>query len=320
MIDKRMIVLVLIATLAAQAAIFAQAQIERPGPERKKSAKQNPPFAWVNPLKRIDLPGVKHATFRSPSMNVEVGYCIYLPPGYEAAENAQRRYPVVYYLHGGRPGSETKSVSLAKYVHEAIEAGKVPPMIYVFVNGGRVSHYNTPDLGSMGEEVFIKELIPHIDATYRTIAERGGRALDGFSQGGRGTARIIFRHPDVFCSASPGGGGMATEKRIAENNGAESETLKFAPGYDTWTLAREYAAKGQPHKPRLLVYVGTKDFNYESNLEWMKHLESLQIPFERLIGEGIPHSGNQWYDQHGEQIMRFHTESFRRSGKLSGGS
>ena len=42
----------------------------------------------------------------------------------------------------------------------------------------------------MGCDVFIDELIPHIDATYRTVAERGGRGLEGFSQGGRGTVRL----------------------------------------------------------------------------------------------------------------------------------
>jgi endo-1,4-beta-xylanase len=39
----------------------------------------------------------------------------------------------------------------------------------------------------MGESVFVRELIPHIDATYRTWGTREGRALEGYSQGGRGT-------------------------------------------------------------------------------------------------------------------------------------
>jgi hypothetical protein len=45
----------------------------------------------------------------------------------------------------------------------------------------------------------------------------------------------------------------------------------------------------------------------------MKHLESLNIPFERMIGEGIPHSGNEWYQKHGDAIMQFHAESFERA-------
>jgi len=38
---------------------------------------------------------LRHATFVSPSMQVEVGYCVYLPPGYADSANADRRYPVV---------------------------------------------------------------------------------------------------------------------------------------------------------------------------------------------------------------------------------
>jgi len=102
--------------------------------------KKQPPFRWVNPLpKGTTYPGVQHRTFLSPSMQIDVGYCIYLPPEYSAKENKDRRFPVVYYLHGGRPGSEIKSVSLSTYIDDAIKQGKIPPAIYVFVNGGEVS-------------------------------------------------------------------------------------------------------------------------------------------------------------------------------------
>ena len=82
-----------------------------------------------------------------------------------------RHYPVVYYLHGGRPGNELAGAGMAAFVANAMEAGTVPPAIYVFVNGGPLSHYNYPHgtaYGSsakqgMGCDVFINELIPHID-------------------------------------------------------------------------------------------------------------------------------------------------------------
>ncbi|MBI1246696.1 1,4-beta-xylanase [bacterium] len=278
-----------------------------------KKKKPPAPFKWVNPLK-AELPGVQHHVFVSPSMNEEVGYCIYLPPGYE--KDTDRRYPVVYYLHGGRPGSEVKSVSLAKYFHQYMTESGVPPMIYVFVNGGPVSHYNMADRkNAMGEDVFVKELIPHIDKTYRTIANRSGRGLEGFSQGGRGTTRIMFKHPDLFCSAAPGGSGYATEKRISEENGRESENLVFAPGDNTWDLAREYAKTKEPEL-HILLHVGTAGFNYENNLEYMKFLESLKIPFQRIIVEGAPHSAQKIYDKRGLELIQFHVDNFRRSGAL----
>lgn len=284
------------------------------GAENQPQPKKQPPkFHWVNSLKKTDLPRLTHATFRSPSMKIDVGYCIYLPTAYDAPKNNDRRFPVVYYLHGGRPGSETKSVSLVPFIHAAIESGRVAPTIYVFVNGGPVSHYNMPNRpDAQGEDVFVKELIPQVDATYRTIADRSGRALEGFSQGGRGTARIMFKHPELFCSAAPGGGGHATEKRISEEDGYENPNLRFAPGDNTWDLARQFTASKHPPL-RILVYVGTKDFNYQANLDWMKHLSSLGIEYESLVVSDVPHSAVKHYQRNAAKIMGFHQESFRRS-------
>lgn len=278
---------------------------------KPKKRKTPPPFKWVNPIPMGKFPGVTHGTFKSTSMKLDVGYCIYLPPRYNAPKNANRKYPVVYYLHGGRPGGESKSVSLSTYIHAAMKSGKVPPAIYVFVNGGPVSHYNMPERkNAMGEDVFINELIPHIDKTFRTIADRSGRGLEGFSQGGRGTARIMFKHPDLFCSAAPGGGGHATEKRISEENGRENDNLIFTPGYNTYDLARKYAANPQPSF-KILVYVGNKGFNYQNNLEYMEFLTSLKIPFERLIVPDAPHSGRIIYNTEAVTIMNFHARNFK---------
>jgi len=276
--------------------------------QKPKQKRKRPPFQWVNELKQ-NYPRVTHATFKSPSLKVDVGYCIYLPEAYDTSKD--QKFPVVYYLHGGRPGSETKSVKLVEYIHQAQTDGVIPPTIYVFVNGGPVSHYNIPDApDKQGADVFIKELIPHIDKTYRTIADRSGRALEGFSQGGRGTARLMFRYPELFCSAAPGGGGHATEKRISEEDGYENPKLRFALGDNTWDLAREYAKHPKPPL-RILVYVGNQGFNYENNLEWMQHLKSLGIPFDHIIIDDAPHSATVIYNKRGNDIMKFHAESFR---------
>jgi endo-1,4-beta-xylanase len=294
-------------TLGMGLNVYAQ---EKAGKPKKKP----PPFSWVNPLPKLELPGIEHHTFRSPSMGCEVGYCIYVPGAYP--QDPKRRFPVVYYLHGGRPGNETKSIRLAPYLHKAHSSGKVEPVIYVFVNGGPVSHYNMPERKhAMGEAVFIEELIPHIDRSWRTVAARSGRGLEGFSQGGRGTARIMFKHADVFCSAAPGGGGYATEKRISEEKGRENPQLIFTPGYNTWDLARVYAKDPRPAMRRL-IHVGTKGFNYENNRAYMVFLASLKIPFDRLIVEDAPHSAARIYAKQGSAIMQFHVDSFRESGGL----
>lgn len=281
---------------------------------QQKSKKKKPaakPFAWVNnvPQKYDDV--VTHATFESSIAGEEVGYCILLPPSYDRQNASERRYSTLYYLHGGRPGSETKALGLAPMFRKAMVAGDVPEMIVVFVNGGPVSHYNVPGpKESRGKDVFVDELIPHVDATYRTHADRDHRGLEGFSQGGRGTARIGFRHPELFCSIAPGGGGYATEKSISESGGEERPGLVFAAGDNAYDLAREYAKAESRLPMSILIHVGTKGFNYENNLAYMDYLEGLGIPFERLIVADAPHSASVIYTKRGRDLMRFHAKNF----------
>lgn len=278
---------------------------------KPKKKKIIPPFKWVNTLpENRKVPGLEHSTFKSSSMGIDVGYCIYLPPQYKTEES--KKFPVVYYLHGGRPGSEIKSVRMASYIHKAMSKNEVKPMIYVFVNGGPVSHYNYPQKeNGLGEDIFIKELIPHIDSKYRTVADKKGRGLEGFSQGGRGTARIMFKHPHLFYSCSPGGGGFATEKHISESGGRESEKLIFAEGYNAYDLARAFKKKDDQNI-KILFHVGTKGFNYQNNLEYMKFMDSLEISYGKVIVDGAEHSSAQIYDKKGLEIMKFHSENLHK--------
>jgi len=281
-------------------------------------ARISKPFSWVNPpTAERTHPRLAHATFLSPSMDINVGYNIYLPPGYEDASNANRRYPVVYYLHGGRPGNESLSVGLASPIHGAVKSGAVRPIIFVWVNGGKVSHYNYQD--SNGEDVFVKELIPYIDRTYRTVAHRGGRALQGFSQGGRGTTRIMFKYPQLFASAAPGGPGYAVEKLVYENDGVEQDTrlgenapaLDFGKGNDAFSRARDYAK--QPFEPplKVMVWVGNKGFNYEATLEYLGFLYGLGIRVERMVAPGVDHNPTAFYAARGVELLQFHDRHWR---------
>ncbi len=290
------------------AAIGAMAAIIAPAHAQQKTA----PFRWVNKLPAERTPLLKHGTFHSPANNnVEVGYYIYLPPGYDDTTSSQKRYPVVYYLHGGRPGGEQKSIAMAPLIDAAIRAGRVPPMIYVFLNGGEMSHYDFPAKKSYGETAFVKELLPHIDQAYRTIARREGRGIEGFSQGGRGTARIMFKHPELFSSAAPMGGGHQHEKHAAQNGGRETSGIQFEPGNNSWDLASDYASKRMKDRPlKILDGVGTKDMNYEANLDWMRHLEQLGIPFQKAIAGEAPHSAVECYRNLGDEVMLFHARNF----------
>ncbi len=295
-------------------ALVATCQLAQAAPP-VKAPKKVEPFRWVSPLPeaalaKLDLPPtVSHATFKSPSMGIEVGYYIYLPPGYETDD---ARFPVVYHLHGGRPGGEAKAVKLASYVDKAIAAGTIKPTIYVFPNGGPVSWYDMPERkDGLGESVLVRELIPHIDATYRTWGTREGRALEGYSQGGRGTTRILFKHPELFLSAAPGGSGYGPEKTIQENDGYESDTLRFLPlGNNAWDLAKAFSDRKDRPALSILLWDGTECFNFEFNGKYSAYLKELGIPHEFLVIQGVGHTATGSYDKHGDDVMRHHQKSF----------
>jgi endo-1,4-beta-xylanase len=152
---------------------------------------------WVDP-DRAEPAGTKYHTFPSRTTGGDVSYLIYLPPDYD--RNTETRYPVLYELHasGGIPQREARSIT--PEFDRAIRAGKIPPMIIVYPNGlrGATMYSDTKNGKYPVESVIVKDLIPHIDATYRTIATRVGRALDGFSMGGFGAAHLGFKYPEVF--------------------------------------------------------------------------------------------------------------------------
>ncbi|MGV3754393.1 MAG: alpha/beta hydrolase [Verrucomicrobiota bacterium] len=179
-----------------------QAQPKADAKKKSTSPASNAPsIVWVNTPKERDLPlptGLTHHTFYSAAAKTNVGYCIYLPPGYETA--GDKRYPVIYNLHGNG-GNEFHSLEDVKLLHEGIVAGKWPPLIMVLPNGGKSTFYKDSFDGRFPiETMFIKEFIPHIDKTYRTIAARHGRCIEGFSMGGRGSTRLALKYPDLFCS------------------------------------------------------------------------------------------------------------------------
>ncbi len=282
--------------------------------QSKEPSQAEAPFQWINPLPANRIGSLRHSKFYSRANDCDVGYFIYLPSQYDMPENADKQFPVVYYLHGGRPGGEDKGTQMMKFIQPAIESGRIAPIIYVFVNGGEMSHYDFPKKKSYGETAFVKELIPHIDATYRTIPKREGRGLEGFSQGGRGTGRIMFKFPELFVSCAPLGGGQQHEKHASENEGRETSGVQFEPGNNTFDLARDYAKSKMNDWPlSIYIAVGKSDFNYEGNLEWSAFLKSLNISHEFHIAGDAQHSAVKCYEAMGDAVMKFHSENFQRA-------
>jgi endo-1,4-beta-xylanase len=250
---------------------------------------------------------VEHGTYYSDLMALDVGYAVYLPPDYETAEEASRSYPVVYFLPGGRVGNEVKSLALADFFDEWIQSGIVRPRLVVFVNGGKEGYFDYED--SKGESTIVQELIPHIDKTYRTIPDRMGRAIEGFSMGGRGAARIMFKYPELFCSGAAMAGGHQKERAMSEDEGREARGLRVlahSPTNNTWDLARDYAARDLAPELQILVAVGSDDMNYQGNLDWMDHLRTLGISFEQEVPSGVSHDVSELFEALGPAVEAFH--------------
>jgi enterochelin esterase family protein len=129
---------------------------------------------------------------------------VYTPPGYDA--DASRRYPVLYLQHGaGEDERGWTTQGRANFILDnLLAAAKATPMIVVMDNGyadkaGTTSAPMRFDFRGF-EEVLLGELIPKVDATYRTIADRDHRALAGLSMGSMQALQIGLRHLDVFAA------------------------------------------------------------------------------------------------------------------------
>src|SRR5580765_1446000 len=127
---------------------------------------------------------------------------VFLPPGYASQKN--RRYPVLYALHGYSIGAEQWSGEI--HVPQTIEgafAQGAQDMIVVLPDSKTVhngSMYSTSVTTGDFEQFIAHDVVAYIDAHYRTIPKRSSRGLVGHSMGGYGASRIGMKHPDVFGS------------------------------------------------------------------------------------------------------------------------
>jgi enterochelin esterase-like enzyme len=163
---------------------------------------------------------------------------VYTPPGYDA--DPQQRYPVVYLQHGS--GGDERQWSTQGHMNfildTLIAAGKAKPMIVVMEKGyatrqgadGSTPASSAPGRGGAGalEEVFLKDLIPLIDATYRSIPQRGYRAIAGLSMGAGQALQIGLKHLDTFSAmgAFSGGGRGAANVKTAYG-GVFADSVEF---------------------------------------------------------------------------------------------
>jgi len=144
---------------------------------------------------------IEYGSFQSGALGHELKFAVQLPPSYERDD--KRRFPVLYFLHG-MFGSEREFErrGVAAAVNKMREEGKIGEFLIVAVDGGRSSFYLNAKNGVRYEDAIVKDLIPYIEKTYRTIGAPAGRAIQGISMGGFGALVIAFKYPEMFSSVS----------------------------------------------------------------------------------------------------------------------
>ena len=291
--------------------------------EAKKAAKASPTNTddmWVaRPLPASFPSNVTHHTYRSAVMQRDAGYCIYLPPSY--AKDTQRRYPVIYNLHGAG-GNETRTIYNAEVLHAGILAGQWPEIIMVFPNGGRATMYQDSADGRFpAETTFVRELMPHIDTTYRTIADRKGRCIEGFSMGGRGATHLAMRHPQLFCSLFNQAGNVYAATVLAKTTSANvwpvnylgTDPMHLSANDPFANLTKNLAAIKA--NLRIQVACGTADPDHLKTVrEYHEALTRSGVEHTYWEVEGLDHNQRKMIDGRRSTWFDFHVESLRRAG------
>ncbi|MEY4920071.1 MAG: hypothetical protein RLZZ431_1253 [Bacteroidota bacterium] len=150
---------------------------------------------------------------KSTILNKEVHYSIFLPSDYYTSERA---YPVTYLLHGYGDADDgwIQFGEVNRLADDAIKAGKIPPMIIVTPDGFTSFYINGADGKLNYEDFFIKELIPHIEKTYKVKAERRFRGIAGLSMGGYGSLLYALKYPNLFVASAPLSAAVWTDNDI----------------------------------------------------------------------------------------------------------
>ena len=132
---------------------------------------------------------------------------LYLPPGFDP--QGSKRYPVIYVLHGytgdvaALVSARPWETNVVQWVDRLIASDAMPPVILAIVDGntrlGGSQYVNSIHNGDYATYT-VRDVVNHIDGTYPTIANEGGRAVVGKSTGGFGAMYLTMTYPGVFCA------------------------------------------------------------------------------------------------------------------------
>jgi S-formylglutathione hydrolase FrmB len=221
----------------------------------------------------------------SESMQKNIKVVVITPDNYASAQ----KLPVVYLLHG-YGGNHLDWIDKAKGFEKAADLYN---LIIVCPDGGFNSWYwDSPvDQASQYETYISKELVNAIDAKYKTIQDRKGRAITGLSMGGHGALYLAFKHQDVFGAAGSMSGGV--DIRPFPNNWDIAKRLgsyaEFPERWEKNTVINMLNLLA-PDSLSIIIDCGSDDFFFKVNEDLHQKLLYRNIPHDFITRPG----GHTW--------------------------
>lgn len=246
---------------------------------------------------------VAYGEFRSRAIAGTDHFAVYLPHDYATTN---RRYPVIYFLHGLPDDGDGYRSGRISQLGAAVERSGVPAMI-VAPQGARRGDTDPEwhDFGSgrNWETATAVELVDYVDRHYRTIRGRGGRALVGLSAGGYGATLIAVHHPGTFSVIQSWSGYF----HPTDPAGSKPLDLGSMQANDRASLhayvgeLRRVYAHDQP--TFFAFYVGDHDPHFaDENEQLHRELVAAEIPHVYQLYSGA-HTGEFW-SQHEDVWIR----------------
>ena len=246
------------------------------------------------PDARAQASRLREEAVHSPALNRTMKYRVLVPQGYDTS---QRRYPVLYLLHGltGNYTDWSTRTNIAEYT-------RTLPLIVVMPDGGNSWYTNAADGGGKFEDYIVTDLPADVVVKYRTVNSRYGRAIAGLSMGGYGALKLALKRPAQYAvvGSFSGAFGATVEgryDRMIESTKAEPLARIFGPpGSDTRqqsdVLALAAALKA-PGAPYLYIDCGTSDTLISENREVVAAIHKAGAAYEyHEIAGG--HSWDYW--------------------------
>jgi len=253
-----------------------------------------------------------------------VHYCVQLPPDYDASPAKQRRYPVLYFLHGLGQNEQTLFRTGGwSLIEDLRRQHKIGDFLVVAPEGGRNFYINSADDSFRYSDFFLQEFIPHIQSRFRIRPGRQSRAITGVSMGGYGALRFAFAHPDLFSAVSAQSAALITQTPQELNTAGESNRplgRLLGPAFGQpislphWNQNSVFllAKKNESGLRRMAIYFNCgqrDDFGFEDGAAALhKQLQGEDVRHEYHSYPG-DHSLTYFLSHMGE-VMEFHSRAF----------